>query len=88
MDIWEEVTHIFLCLTIGGYLVLALSLLVHGYFQLTRREDVITAVRSSSTGDRPSVHAPKRFGKRGWANTWLPRNLELNLSANMKGWRN
>jgi hypothetical protein len=85
MDIWEQVTLIFLYVTIGGYVVLALMLLVHGYFQLTRPEDLIKAVRRSSAGDRPSVHAPKHFRKRGWANTWLPRNLELNLSANMKG---
>jgi hypothetical protein len=85
MDIWEQVTRIFLYLVIGGYVVLALLLLVHGYLQLRRPEDVITAVRSNSAGDTPSVHAPKRLGRRGWVNTWLPRNLELNLSANMKG---
>jgi|SRR4030095_6352409 hypothetical protein len=80
MEVRERLILILLYLIIASYGLLALSLIAYGIMDLSKGQpDRGSSIRPTDE----SRTAPDRraaFRKRGWANTWLPGNIE-NLQA-------
>ena len=82
MKIWESLMLVFLYLTIAAYGLLAPYLIVHGIVKLSEKDerDMRSSIRPVHSSRTASEHGAA-LRKRGWANRWLPRNIELNVPA-------
>ncbi|MGH9881392.1 MAG: hypothetical protein ACRD6N_08150, partial [Pyrinomonadaceae bacterium] len=80
MQILRLLVYMFLYLTLAGYSLLALCVIV-GAFLRTRKRG--RNLNGSITKQGPRTHFPEAtvgFRQQAWANVWLPRNFETALT--------